>query len=238
MRYALYVTPDRDHPLTRAAAGWLGRDAFSGDDIAMTGTDGFGVDDLSKWTAEPRRYGFHGTLVAPFRLKQDLGEEDVVCAAETFAAQSAPINISRLKVAQLENFLALVPALPGTGLDALASAAVDQFSPMRAPLTEREIARRNPDRLTDRQRAYLDQYGYPYVKDEYRFHMTLTGPVTDAEAGRLEPVLRDLLAPVLASSIEIDAVALFVEPEPGAPFTVHSTYRLRANEIRKTASHA
>jgi hypothetical protein len=68
--------------------------------------------------------------------------------------------------------------------------------------------------------------------------MTLTGPVTDAEAGRIEPVLRDLLAPVLAPSIEIDAVALFVEPEPGAPFTVHSTYPLRANEIRKTVSHA
>jgi putative phosphonate metabolism protein len=238
MRYALYVTPDRDHPLTRAAASWLGRDAFSGDDMSITGALGLEVDDLSKWTAEPRRYGFHGTLVAPFRLEQGVGEMDVMRAAETFAAQFAPIDIPRLKVTQLKNFLALMPARPNTELDALASAAVDRFSPMRAPLTEREIVRRNPDRLTDRQRAYLEQYGYPYVKDEYRFHMTLTGSVTDAEAGRIEPVLRDLLAPVLAPSIEIDAVALFVEPEPGAPFTVHSTYPLRANEIRKTVSHA
>ena len=125
------------------------------------------------------------------------------------------------------------------GLDeALAGAAVDRFNALRAPLTAPEIARRNPDRLTERQRAYLDRYGYPYVKDEFRFHMTLTDPVTMAEAARIEPVLHRLLAPILATPIEIDAVALFVEPEPGAPFIVHSTHRFHAGQTRKIAGHA
>lgn len=237
MRYALYFTPHRDHPLTVAAANWLGRDAFSGADFPVADVHGFDADDLTKWTAEPRRYGFHGTLVAPVRLKPGLGEADAVRTAEYLVAQSPPTIIPRLRIARLENFLALVPAVPNAELEALASAAVDHFCALRAPLTEHEIARRNPDRLTDRQRAYLDRYGYPYVKDEYRFHMTLTGPVTEAEAARLEPILHDRFVQLLASPVDVDAVALFVEPEPGAPFTVHSTYRLCPDEIRKTVRH-
>lgn len=238
MRYALYFTPDRDHPLTVAAADWLGRDAFSGVEMPIVSANGLDGADRSKWTVEPRRYGFHGTLVAPFRLKPGLNEADLVRAAEIFAAHSAPIVIPRLQIARLGSFLALVPTVSNVELDALANAAVDHFCAMRAPLTERDIMRRNPDRLTDRQRTYLDRYGYPYVKDEYRFHMTLTGPVTEADANLIEPILNDRLASVLKLPIEVEAVALFVEPEPGAPFTVHSTYRLCADETRKTACYA
>lgn len=238
MRYALYFTTHREHPLTIAAATWLGRDAFSNTDIPIANTGGLDVTDLLRWTAEPRRYGFHATLVAPFRLKHGLNEQDAAHAAEIFAAQSAPRSISRLKLARLGSFLALVPASSNPELAAFASAGVDHFCTLRASLTDREIARRNPDRLTERQRVYLDRYGYPYVKEEFRFHMTLTGPVTEADAARIEPVVHHLLAPVLAAPVEVDAVALFVEPEPGAPFFVHSTYRLRAGETRKAAFHA
>ena len=238
MRYALYFTPHRKHPLTIAAANWLGRDAFTNTDISIADTGDLDAADLLRWTSEPKRYGFHATLVAPFRLKHGLNEQDAVRAIETFAAQSVPLSIPRLKLARLGSFLALVPASSNPELAAFASAAVDHFHALRAPLTEHEIARRKPDRLTERQRAYLDRYGYPYVKEEFRFHMTLTGPVTAADAARIEPVLRHLLAPALSAPIEVDAVALFVEPEPGTPFFVHSTYRLRADETRKAAFHA
>jgi putative phosphonate metabolism protein len=238
MRYALYFTPRRNHPLTITAASWLGRDAFTNTGIPIAPIGDLDVADLLRWTAEPRRYGFHATLVAPFRLKQGVGEKDVIRVVETFATQSAPLSALRLRLAQLGRFLALVPASPNEELDVLAGAAVDHFGGLRAPLTEREIARRNPDRLTERQRTYLDRYGYPYVKEEFRFHMTLTGPVATAEAARIEPVLHRLLASALAAPIEVDAVTLFVEPEPGTPFTVHSTYRLCADETRKAARHA
>jgi putative phosphonate metabolism protein len=238
MRYALYFTTHREHPLTIAAANWLGRDAFTNTDISIADTGDLDAAYLSRWTSEPRRYGFHATLVAPFRLKHGLNEQDAVRAIETFAAQFVPLSISSLKLARLGSFLALVPASPNPELAAFASAAVDHFHALRAPLTEHEIARRNPERLTERQRAYLDRYGYPYVREEYRFHMTLTGPVTAGDAARIEPVLRHLLAPALAVPIEVDAVALFVEPEPGPSFFVHSTYRLRADETRKAAFHA
>ena len=238
MRYALYFTPHCDHPLTITAANWLGRDAFTNTEIPIADTAGLDVAGLRHWTAEPRRYGFHATVVAPFRLKQGLNEQDLVRAVEAFAAQSVSLSTLSLRIARLGNFLALVPASSGAELEKLAGAAVDHFGAIRAPLTEQEVARRKPSQLTERQRAYLGRYGYPYVKDEFRFHMTLTGPVTAAEAARIEPILQRLLASTLAAPIEVDALALFVEPEPGASFIVHSTYRLCADQTRKIACHA
>jgi putative phosphonate metabolism protein len=246
MRYALYFTPDRNHPLTMAAAGWLGRDAFSGAEVPMLGAlsgadpDATGLEaaERTKWTAEPRRYGFHATLVAPFRLKSGLDESDVVRATATFAAASAPLQDQRLTLARLDRFLALVPAASSGAVETLAGIAVDHFNDLRAPLSEQDIVRRNPDRLTERQRAYLDRYGYPYVKDEFRFHMTLTGPVSAADSARIEPVLHRVLAPALEAPIVVETVAVFVEPEPGAPFTVHSTYCLGADQTGKIARHA
>ncbi|MGP2490013.1 DUF1045 domain-containing protein [Mesorhizobium sp. PUT5] len=226
MRYALYFTPHHDHPLTLAAAAWLGRDAFSGEETQLADIGDLAAADLSRWTAEPRRYGFHATLVAPFRLETGLAQEDVLRAAASLAGRCAAFAISRLEIARLENFLALVPAQANADVEALADAAVDHLQPLRAPLSECEIARRNPARLSARQRTYLERHGYPYVKEEFRFHMTLSGPLAPVEVGRIEPVLKALLAPVLASPVAVGSVSLFVEPAPGAPFTVLATHRL------------
>jgi putative phosphonate metabolism protein len=234
MRYALYFTPRRDHALTVACSNWLGRDAFTGAELPVSGRAGLSATELSARTAEPRRYGFHATLVAPFRLGSDFDEMDVRCAAEAVAHACAPFSIS-LEIARLGNFLALVPASPSTEAAALASTAVDRFDLLRASLTDSEITRRNPERLSERQRTYLLRHGYPYVKEEFRFHMTLTGPVTEEEAACIGPAARDLLRPLLASPIEVEAVALFIEPKAGAPFTVHSVHRLGTAEARKTA---
>ncbi len=234
MRYALYFTPPRDHPLTVACSRWLGRDAFTGEETDITGKPGLDAVELSDWTAEPRRYGFHATLVAPFRLGSDFGERDVLRAADALADGCAPFALS-LAIARLGNFLALVPARSNTEVEALAGTAVDRFDLLRASLTDSEITRRRPERLSERQRAYLLRHGYPYVKEEFRFHMTLTGPVSEKEADRIEPALHEILAPLLASPVEIDSVAVFTEPEAGAPFTVHSIHRLDAAESRKTA---
>lgn len=234
MRYALYFTPPRDHPLTVVCSGWLGRDAFTGQELTISGRPGLDAAEISNWTAEPRRYGFHATLVAPFRLELDFGEREVRRAADTVADSCAPLFIS-LEIARLGNFLALVPSPSSAEVEALAHTAVDRFDLLRASLTDTEITRRNPERLSERQRAYLQRHGYPYVKEEFRFHMTLTGPVTEKEAERIEPVLHEILAPLLASPVEIDSVAVFTEPEAGAPFTVQSVHRLGAAESRKTA---
>jgi putative phosphonate metabolism protein len=234
MRHAIYFTPGSDDPLTLAANSWLGRNAFTGVRSAMPAAPGLSAQELHAITAEPRRYGFHGTLVAPFRLRDGLSPAALQHAATEFALRRTAFVIQRMSVARIGGFFALTPD-ESIHVDALASAAVDHFDGCRAPLSATEIERRRPDRLSERQRSYLDRYGYPYVKDEFRFHMTLTGALESEEAARIEPALREHFAPLLHRPLEIAAIAIFVESTPGADFIVHSIHRFGAAEAGKSA---
>ncbi len=218
MRYALYFAPPADHPLALLAAHWLGRDAWTDQPLdrpAVPGHDGTKSDAI---TAFPRRYGFHGTLKAPFALADGRTEAELAAAVEAFAQTQQSFECP-LSVAALGRFIALRPASPNEPLAQLAATCVEHFERFRAPLDEAELKRRRAGDLTPRQDALLTRYGYPYVMDEFRFHMTLTGPIEDeAERAGVRDALADLFAPLLSNPLRIDAVALFIEPERGIPF--------------------
>ncbi|MBB3949094.1 DUF1045 domain-containing protein [Aureimonas jatrophae] len=221
MRAALYYAPAQDAPLTRLAAEWLGRDAFTGE---ATRAPDEGLDPL---VADPARYGFHATVKAPFRLAEGVGLDALDAELARFAAtREAPV-IARLTLSRSDGFFALVPGDPEPALDAMVAEAVRHFEPFRAPLTPAEFERRRPDRLTERQRAYLAEWGYPHVFEEFRFHMTLTGRTDDAEAAELAPMLAARFDKAIDRPLTVDALALFVEREAGGPFTVHSRHAFR-----------
>lgn len=229
MRLALYLTPPADHPLVAAAEAWLGRSAFARD-VAGVAVAGHTPEERAALVAEPARYGFHGTLKAPFRLADGCSPEDVAEALEAYGrARAAPPPVP-LAVTRLGGFLALTPAAPAPGLDALAADLVRRFEPFRAPLTEAEMAKRRPERLTPTQRAHLADWGYPYVFEDFRFHMTLTGPLDAAEAEALRPALTGHFAAALAEPLVPDRVGLFQESEATAPFTCIRLVRLAGGE--------
>jgi putative phosphonate metabolism protein len=233
LRYAVFFTPPADDPLTRTAAAWLGRDAFTGATVDQPLPPDL---DLASLTAEPRRYGFHGTLKAPFHLKAGSSEGDLVAAFDAFARDYPGFTIPQMVVGAIGPFFALVPADGAEdGISGLADACVKAFEPLRAPLSEADIARRHPERLNERQRAYLAEWGYPYIFDAFRFHMTLTGAVPEED----RPVLRQLLdatfAPFTGKSMQVGHLALFAEPERGAPFKVLRLAELGAADNGRTA---
>jgi putative phosphonate metabolism protein len=235
MRYAIYFTPDQSDKLTRAAAAWLGRDAFTGEESAPPAAAPLSAEEIIAHVKAPRRYGFHATLKAPFRLAEGRSEEDLVAALAGFAADTAPVLLPKVVLRQLDGFFAIVPEEGVPELERLAADIVEVFEPFRAPLTDAEIAARNPARLTAAQLENLHRWGYPYVLEHFRFHMTLTDRVAPDEASRVEQALASFFGPFIDRPLEIGAVALFVEPERGAPFTVRSFHRLEAQEQRKTA---
>lgn len=219
MRAAVYATPAPGSDLARLAGLWLGRDAFTG---AATRSSDPIRDPV---VAEPARYGFHATLRAPFRPNHD-GSLDALSGrlAAFCAARPAPV-IRTLTLAQLGTFLALVPGEPEPALHRLEAEVLDAFEPFRAPLLADELARRRPEQLSERQRQHLERWGYPFVLDEYRFHMTLTGSLS----GPVDAIRHDLeqhFAPVLGRPLAIDGLGLFVEPAPGEAFRVHAFYPL------------
>ncbi|MHB2165795.1 DUF1045 domain-containing protein [Alsobacter sp. R-9] len=91
------------------------------------------------------------------------------------------------------------PALQSPGLTAVAAGCVLPLQPFRAPLSPDDRAWRRPERLDDVGRRYLDRYGYPYVLDRFRFHMTLSGSLDDA---RREPTRRSLAAVLSLNSFK------------------------------------
>ena len=222
MRYALYFTPPADHPLTRTAAAWLGRDAFSGEDSAVEAAEAFAPETMTSLTAEPRRYGFHATLKAPFELAAERTEAELIARFEAFCAAQPAFDIPSIVVGQLGPFFALIPAQAHPPLQAFAAAVVEEFEPFRAPLSDADIARRKPERLSETQRAHLLRWGYPYVFEEFRFHMTLTGPVDPAQADAMRHLASARFAAFTDKPLRISGLALFVERERGAPFTVHA----------------
>jgi putative phosphonate metabolism protein len=235
MRYAIYFTPPRDSPLTRLAASWLGRDPFTGSSVPPPSVTGFTPAEIAFHTAAARRYGFHATLKAPFQLAAGETEARLAQALADFAAESEPFAIPRLAVGQIDRFFALLPTSPVAELQALADNVVKVFDRFRSPLTEAEIERRNPDAMSAEEFRNLCQWGYPYVFDTFRFHMTLTGRVAAGEAVRVRAALDETFGAALAEPVAVDGVALFVEPEAGAPFTIHSWRGFEPRRHRKTA---
>ena len=224
MRAAIYYTPAAGDPLARAAADWLGRSAFDGE--ATRAPD----EALDAWTASPRRYGFHATMRAPFRLAEGTDLLDVDARLASLCAALAPVRIARLELARLGRFLALVPGETPAGLAALERDVVEAFDPLRAPLTAEEVARRKPERLSKPQRRNIERWGYPYVLGEFRLHMTVTGSLEGDALACAETRARSHFAPFLGAPLAIDRLAVFVEPEPGAPFRVHSLHPFGTTE--------
>ena len=139
------------------------------------------------------------------------------------------------KAANLDGFFALVPEEPVASLNQLANDVVVAFDRFRAPPTDEEIKRRNPDRMTVSQRRNLEQWGYPYVFEDFRFHMTLTNPVPEQYRPKIEQMLSEFLEPVLEEPVEINNIALFTEARARFPFEIHSLHPLAGTNRRKTA---
>jgi putative phosphonate metabolism protein len=225
MRYAIYFVPSADDRLWQAGNLWLGRDPESGAVFAQNAEDALA-------TAEPRRYGFHATLKPPFTLASDRDPAGLEAALADFACERVPFEASGLKVSRLGRFVALVPNDPTPELHILADACVRSFEPFRAPLSDAEIARRRPADLTPRQADYLLRWGYPYVFEEFRFHMTLTGSLDPVAAQSYENRLEALFAPILSPRIRIREIALFVEPAAGEAFRLMRRFLLGSSAAR------
>jgi len=231
-RFAIYAVPGAGladaagAALCQRAEQWLGRSS-SGQPLTPGVPAGWTRAELDAITASARRYGFHATLKAPFRLAEGRTPEELDAALAGFAAGQAGALVPRLSLECLGGFYALVPGAEAEGLHALADEVVIAFEAFRAAATEAEIARRHPASLTPRQRELLKTWGYPYVLDEFQFHLTLTDRIPRERRPAVERTLRSWFAASLGTTVLVGALALFTEHEPGAPFALHAVYPLQ-----------
>jgi hypothetical protein len=240
-RFAIYAAPGTGSAdaagvlLREQAEQWLGR-SISGDPVAPGIPAGWTRESIEAITADARRYGFHGTLKAPFYLAEGRTLEELDAAVARFAAGNAGAVIPRLSLVRMGAFFALVPGAEAPGLHALADEVVKAFDGFRAPTTDAELARRFRASLTPRQRELLGAWGYPYVLDEFRFHLTLTDRIPQERQPEVERTLSDWFAGSLGAAVPVGALALFTEAEPGAPFVLHAVHPLQRDPSPRSAA--
>ena len=170
---------------------------------------------MAEITEAARKYGFHGTVKPPFRLAAGTSAIALHHAMHALCGRLAPVTLPGLALEQLGGFVALTPEGDQTALAALAARVVEGLDPFRAPPDAAEIARRRVDQLTERQRAHLMRWGYPYVMEDFQFHLTLTGDLPEPEARVVAVVLEPLLKPVLPVPFRVDTLCLFGQAQDG-----------------------
>ncbi len=220
-RYAIYFAPEDDTALSRFGWPWLGRRPDSADDAAFAPSD-----DHASFVTEPRLYGLHATLKPPFFMAGDKRLYELTDALRTFSAAQRAVEASPLQLNEIDGFLALRPSGDTAALDVLAAACVTQFDRFRAPATADDIAKRAARGLTARQHELLLRWGYPYLLEEFRFHVTLTGRLNDEDRARLQQRLIPLVAEVRQEPLRIRSLCLFEQRQAGERFLLKERYPL------------
>ncbi|MCC8962582.1 DUF1045 domain-containing protein [Bradyrhizobium sp. Pear76] len=223
-RYAIYYAPSPNSALHRFGSTLLGYDAVDGIDLPFP--DGV-APDWREVTEDPRKYGFHATLKAPTALAAGRTEAELLDACAAFAGRARRIPVIEPVVDAISGFIAVIPAGRSDDLQQLAADCVTEFDAFRAPLTPEDRTRRKPERLTEPQRNYLDRWGYPYVMEEFRFHMTLTGRLSDERRGSIVARLRERFAAIELATLAIDRIALFKQADGASRFRIVESWRLR-----------
>lgn len=225
-RYAIYFTPDPRSPLARFGASVIGYDSDGRIDVPRMALGAVLPAELISATQAPCRYGFHATLVAPFYLN-GLSEEALRNGIDEFTAQAAPALLGVLEVNTLGGFIALTPRDASLAVNGLAASCVAYFDRYRAPLSANDLRRRNSSELSERQRRNLEFWGYPYVFDDFRFHMTLTGRLSPEDRPRFHDALANAFRSVADESHLIETVSLMRQRDTESKFEVIARGKLQ-----------
>jgi putative phosphonate metabolism protein len=222
-RYAVYFVPAEQSALYRFGSALLGYDCYTGNEIGFPDVLPLAAPAWRELTREPRRYGFHATLKAPFRLADGADEAELVEAFHTFCRSTAVAATFIPMVAVIEGFVAIVPSGNEPKVDGLAAACVTALDQFRAPLSAHDRERRLAADLSERQAQNLERWGYPFVFEDFRLHLTLTGRLPAERQAIVLPFLREQFAAAPGpGAVRIDAVALLRQDDAEARFRILS----------------
>ena len=223
-RYAVCFAPNPGSLGWLAGSHWLGRCAALLQPLQQLSIEGVAADDLHRLTAAPRRLGWQAPLKAPFALAPGTDWIMLHQSVQALAHSLAPCAVPPLHVARINDCLALVPAASHAAFASLqqsAAACVTQLQPLAAPLSDADRALERAAGLTPRQDALLQQWGHPFVLDEFRFHLPITGDLSQVDATTQALVMhaaQEYFADLPA--LTFNSLALFAEPTPGADFVL------------------
>jgi putative phosphonate metabolism protein len=227
-RYAIYFAPPEGSKLERVCSAILGRCASTGTALQQPAIPGIEPARLVELTASPRHYGLHATLKPPFFLAEPHAEEALLQCVALITTKMRAFDLPGLELSSLGSFLALTLTASCPELEDLARICVTALDQFRRPQAPEELARRRAKGLTANQERLLSLWGYPYVLEEMRIHLTLTGTIHDSEEReRIRAALPPLLAPVLHTPVPVRDICVFRQADRAEPFAVLRRFPLQ-----------
>jgi putative phosphonate metabolism protein len=217
-RYAVYFAPEPGSALEEFGHRWLGRVGAPRTGDGPPPVSGVSPERVRTLTDKPRLYGFHGTLKPPFELNPATSETAILAAARIFARSLSPVEIPPLELAVIGKFIALTPVTSSAALEQLAAKCVRAFDGFRVMLTNEQAAHYKRSKLTVHQDQMLEHWGYPYVMEEFRFHMSLTERIDDvAERNAIMRAVEPLAKPVVGKAIDVRDIVVYGQMAQGQP---------------------
>jgi hypothetical protein len=220
-RYAICFAPEQDSALEDLGCAWLGRDKAGKFVDRRAEIPGIAPDRLTTLLKGPRGYGMHGTLKPSFELRPHATEGALLTVAELIAKSCSPLELPVLEIGEVGYIVSLVPDSSSAALENLAAVCVRAFDGFRRPLTEDEEQSYKRNRLTVHQRQMLEHWGYPYVMEEFDFHISLTDPVIDEhERAAIMLAAERAAANVLHKPLTMRELAVFSQMSSSAPMSI------------------
>jgi len=220
-RHAAYFAPALQSQAWELGSRWLGRCAHRLIPLQQPQFERLGSEGFEHLTRSPRLYGWHATLKAPFELKSNASLDELQMAFQLLAQKTVSAFHVPLKLVEMGDFLALVPSQPSPDLQMFEAHCVRELHPLALPLSEAERKRRTGKGLTLRQTELLLEWAYPYVMDQFQFHMTLSGSLHNVDPhlkSDLKAAAQEWFSPLLVNGIDIDAVTWFSQDQQHGDF--------------------
>ena len=217
-RYAIYWTPNPGSGLAGFGSRWFG----------CVDTFGLAQDLVARGIKAPAVYGLHATLKAPFRLQDEIEPSALQDALDEFCAARRPQSGGPLTLGYHQNYLTLMLKNREADIGWLAAECVTHFDRFRAPLSEHDRNRWTSEGMTAREAGFLEEFGYPYVLSEFRFHISLAGPLQDAELEEAAAALGPHVASFMTEPFQIESLTLLGEPKDGGVFQTVSRHPFTA----------
>jgi hypothetical protein len=225
VRYAIFYTPQPGTALSAFGRSWFGR-VNDGATLEAFSDSGLSSAFTRLPTAVSRYSGLHAVFKQPFALKSDTTAEALKARLFSFAQRRKPVATGPLTLFRAGRFLVLRPVRPAPALDWLAAQCVTTFDSFAAPMSETDREERGAAHHNDYQRLLLESYGDTNVLNEYRFHITLTGPLDNSHLERVAQALWPMIEEICADGVTVDALSLFGDPGGRIPLKLIGRHRL------------
>ena len=224
-RYAIYFAPSETSKIGQFGRLLLKRTAKKMVDEGM-------LTDLPKELHRkiiktPQHYGFHGTLKAPFELHPDYNLYHLDTTLIKFCSSFPDFSIKSLKLQIIAEFIALVPNGEVERLYQLHRKLTEEFNYLCGPLSDFDRDRFLARGLTNGQKKYLCRYGYPFILDSFKFHLTLTSSLTENEQTTCLELLDNMIVDFKDERLSVDRVCLFKQETRKSPFFMVKEYNLQ-----------